>query len=151
MNAIAIFACTFAAIFLFGFVTKGTYRVAFITTFAIGVAYLVIFRYLPVVSLAEIAGYLIGGPIGLVVSMALQRRWQEEGAMRRLERCVMEYVEGQGERRITLMEIVTHAQITGAIDDSREAYARVGAVLRGNGWGRFRDKTGWHFRRLARG
>lgn len=74
MNSIWLFVATFALVFIFGFLTHGGYRAAFVTTFAIGVAYLVIFRYLPVVTAADIAGYLIGGPCGIVASMAL-RRW----------------------------------------------------------------------------
>jgi hypothetical protein len=74
MNALALFGWTFILVFAFGFINRGGYLQAFFLTFAIGVAYLVVFRLLPMVHTMEMWAYLLGGPFGIVASMAIQRR-----------------------------------------------------------------------------
>ncbi len=73
MTALALFLSTFALVFALGLqslnVNGGHYRAAFLTSFAIGVANLVLFKLAPDASGWEIAAYLTGGPIGIVCAM----------------------------------------------------------------------------------
>lgn len=73
MTATALFASTFALVFALGLqslnVNGGHYRAAFLTSFAIGAANLVLFKLAPEASGIEIAAYLTGGPAGIVCAM----------------------------------------------------------------------------------
>ena len=75
MNALYLFGWTFALVFAFGFISRGGYLTAFLCTFVIGVAYLVAFRLLPMAHAADMWAYLLGGPFGIVASMAVQRAY----------------------------------------------------------------------------
>lgn len=78
MNALLLFASTFALVFFLGLqslnVNGGHYRAAFVTSFGIGVANLILFKLAPDASSAEIAAFLAGGPFGIVSSMWAHRR-----------------------------------------------------------------------------
>lgn len=77
MNALLLFASTFALVFFLGLqslnVNGGHYRAAFVTSFGIGVANLILFKLAPDASGAEIAAFLAGGPFGIVSSMWAHR------------------------------------------------------------------------------
>ncbi|HJW25155.1 MAG TPA: hypothetical protein VJ576_09675 [Rhodocyclaceae bacterium] len=78
MTELALFAsCYFLVLFL-GLqslnVNGGHYRAAFITSFGIGLGNLVVLKLAPNASASEMAAYLMGGPFGIVSSMALHRR-----------------------------------------------------------------------------
>lgn len=79
MTAIALFASTYALVFFLGLqslnVNRGHYWAAFFTSFGIGVGNLALFKLAPDASGAEIAAFLIGGPFGIVSSMAAHRRF----------------------------------------------------------------------------
>jgi hypothetical protein len=57
-------------------VNNGHFAGAFINSLAIGTANLVLFKLAPTASGIEIAGYLIGGPFGIVCSM-FAYRWMQ--------------------------------------------------------------------------
>lgn len=73
MNALLIFASTFAVVFFLGLqslnVNGGHYRAAFLTSFGIGLSNLVLFKLAPDANLVEMAAFITGGPFGIVVSM----------------------------------------------------------------------------------
>ncbi|MBP8296493.1 MAG: hypothetical protein KAX84_10330 [Burkholderiales bacterium] len=73
MTSLALFASTFALVFALGLqslnVNGGHRRLAFLTSFAIGAANLVLYKLAPEASGIEIAAYLIGGPLGIVAAM----------------------------------------------------------------------------------
>ena len=76
-NAALLLISTFALVFSLGLqsqlVNNGHFVGAFINSAAIGTANLVLFKLAPTASGIEIAGYLIGGPFGIVCSMAAYR------------------------------------------------------------------------------
>ncbi len=78
MTAVALFASTFALVFALGLqslnVNGGHRWLAFGTSFAIGAANLVLFKLAPDATGIEIAGYLTGGPLGIVAAMAAHPR-----------------------------------------------------------------------------
>jgi hypothetical protein len=78
-TAALLFAATFSVVFALGLqslnVNGGHRAMAFVTSFAIGASNLVLFKVLPGPTDAlEIAAYLVGGPIGIVASMAVHPR-----------------------------------------------------------------------------
>lgn len=80
MTAIALFASTFALVFLLGMqslvVQADMRRIAFANSFAIGAANLVLFKLAPDAAGLEMAAYLCGGPFGIIAAMAGFRRWR---------------------------------------------------------------------------
>lgn len=76
-NAALLLISTFALVFSLGLqsqlVNNGHFVGAFINSLAIGTANLVLFKLAPTASGIEIAGYLIGGPFGIVCSMTAYR------------------------------------------------------------------------------
>lgn len=78
MNALILFASTFVLVFALGLqslnVNGGHYRAAFFTSFAIGAAQMILLKLGPEASAIEIAAYLGGGPLGIIVSMWVHRR-----------------------------------------------------------------------------
>jgi hypothetical protein len=78
MNELILFASTFALVFALGLqslnVNGGHYRAAFVTSFLIGAAQMVLLKLGPDANVTEIAAYLIGGPFGIVCSMCVHRR-----------------------------------------------------------------------------
>lgn len=79
MTALALFVSTFALVFFLGLqslnVNGGDYRAAFLTSFAIGGSNLVLFKLAPDAGGIDIAAFLLGGPFGIVSSMAFHRRF----------------------------------------------------------------------------
>lgn len=75
MTALALFGSTFALVLALGLqslnVNGGHYRAAFLTSFGIGAANLVLFKLAPDASGIEVAAYLAGGPLGIVCAMRL--------------------------------------------------------------------------------
>lgn len=73
VTSAALFISTFVLVFALGLqslnVNGGHYVAAFVTSFAIGGANLVLFKLAPEASGAEIAAYLTGGPFGIVCAM----------------------------------------------------------------------------------
>lgn len=84
MTHLALFAAAFATVFSLGFqqqnVVHGHYRAAFLTSFVIGGSQIVLWRFVPDASLSQIGATLIGGPFGIVASMAVHRRWMRRNA-----------------------------------------------------------------------
>lgn len=78
MTEMALFGSTFLLVFALGLqslnVNGGHYLAAFLTSFVIGGMNLVLFKLAPDATGAEIAAYLLGGPLGIVASMAAHRR-----------------------------------------------------------------------------
>ena len=73
MTELALFCSTFALVFALGFqslnVNGGHYTAAFMNSFLIGSANLVLFKTVPHANIGEMAAYLLGGPFGIVTSM----------------------------------------------------------------------------------
>jgi hypothetical protein len=73
MTELGLFLSAFVSVFALGFqslnVNHGHYRLAFLTSFAIGGGQLVLMRYVPDASLSQIVATLLGGPFGIVASM----------------------------------------------------------------------------------
>lgn len=79
MTLLALFASTFALAFFLGLqslnVNRGHYVAAFVTSFAIGIGQLILYKLAPEASGLEIAAYLGGGPFGIITSMWAHRRF----------------------------------------------------------------------------
>ena len=79
MTHLALFGAAFLTVFSLGFqqqnVVHGHYLAAFLTSFVIGGSQIVLWRYVPDASAGQIAATLMGGPLGIVASMAAHRRW----------------------------------------------------------------------------
>lgn len=79
MSALALLASTFALVFCLGLqsqlVNNGHAAAAFANSLAIGCANLVLFKLAPEATGWEVAAYLVGGPFGIVASMAFYRRF----------------------------------------------------------------------------
>lgn len=82
MTALALLASTFCLVFFLGLqslvVNAGHRWAAFLNSFAIGTANLILFKLAPDASGIEIAAYLCGGPFGIVAAMELFRRLREK-------------------------------------------------------------------------
>lgn len=80
MTAVLLFASTFAVVFCLGaqslFVNTGRYLAAFCNSLAIGAAHLALYKLAPDASGAQVAAYLLGGPMGIVSAMYLFRHLQ---------------------------------------------------------------------------
>lgn len=80
-SAMALFASTFALVFCLGLqslvVNNGHRAAAFFNSFAIGACNLVLFKLAPNAGGLEVAGYLMGGPFGIVSAMVVFRWWRE--------------------------------------------------------------------------
>lgn len=74
MTAITLFVSTFLLVFFLGLqslnVNNGHRLAAFVTSFGIGVSNLLLFKLAPHATGMEIAAFLLGGPFGIVASMA---------------------------------------------------------------------------------
>jgi len=79
MTELALFAAAFATVFSLGFqqqnVVHGHYRAAFLTSFIIGGSQIVLWRFVPDASASQIAATLLGGPFGIVASMATHKKF----------------------------------------------------------------------------
>jgi len=79
MNEVYLFGSTFILVFALGFqslnVNGGHYLLAFSTSFVIGAANLVLYKMAPNANATEMAAFLLGGPFGIVASMAAHRRF----------------------------------------------------------------------------
>lgn len=77
LNALLLLVNTFALVFALGLqsqlVNNGHHLGAFVNSLAIGTANLVLFKLAPNASSIEVAGYLLGGPFGIVASMHAYR------------------------------------------------------------------------------
>lgn len=77
MTALNLFASTFALVFCLGLqsqlVNHGHYIAAFLNSLAIGGTNLVLYKLAPQAGLLDAVGYLAGGPLGIVASMAVYR------------------------------------------------------------------------------
>jgi hypothetical protein len=82
-SAALLFAATFGVVFALGLqslnVNGGHRLMAFLTSFCIGAANLVLFKVLPAQTDAlQVAAYLLGGPLGILASMSVHpylARW----------------------------------------------------------------------------
>ena len=85
MIALTIFVSTFVLVFALGFqslnVNGGHYRAAFLTSFGISISNLVLFKTLPQADVVQIAAYLLGGPFGIVCSMAAHNKFMGNNSM----------------------------------------------------------------------
>ncbi len=81
ITALLIFASTFVLVFALGFqslnVNNGHYKAAFLTSFAIGVANLALFKTVPQANSLEIAAYLMAGPFAITASMKAHTWWHK--------------------------------------------------------------------------
>lgn len=73
MAEITLFSSSFLVVFLLGVqqlnVLHGHQLAAFLTSFGIGIAQLVLFKLAPDATGTEIAAYLCGGPVAIVTAM----------------------------------------------------------------------------------
>ena len=79
MSPIIIFAATFVVVLALGFqsltVNAGHYKAAFLNSFLISSANLVILHFVPQAhGISEYVAYMTGGPLGIVTSMWIFRR-----------------------------------------------------------------------------
>lgn len=78
MNALLTFTSTFVAVFALGFqsqnVNQGHYWAAALTSLAIGVSSIFLYKLMPDSGPIEILGYLVGGVTGITASMYVHRR-----------------------------------------------------------------------------
>ena len=81
--ALYLLASTFALVFCLGLqsqlVNNGHWWAAFFNSLAIGSCNLVLFKLAPNASGQEIAAYLLGGPFGIVASMATYGHFKRYG------------------------------------------------------------------------
>ncbi len=81
ITAILIFISTFILVFALRFqslnVNNGHYKAAFFTSFAIGVANLVLFKTVPQADLFDVSAYLIAGPFAITASMKAHDWWHK--------------------------------------------------------------------------
>lgn len=70
MTYLALFASTFFIVFCLGaqslLVNNGRYGAAFLNSFAISAANIVLFKLAPDASPGEIAAFMAGGPLGIL-------------------------------------------------------------------------------------
>jgi hypothetical protein len=82
MTEVALFAAAFSTVFSLGFqqqnVVGGHYFAAFLTSFVIGASQIVLWRFVPDASAQQIAATLMGGPLGIVSSMVVHRRYMRK-------------------------------------------------------------------------
>lgn len=81
MNAITLFASTFALVFFLGMqsliVNSGFKAAAFANSFAISIAQLLLYKLAPEAAGIEIAAYLLGGPFGIVAAITVFGAWRK--------------------------------------------------------------------------
>lgn len=79
MTALIIYISTFCLVFALGFqslnVNNGHYKAAFMTSLAIGVSNLVLYKTVPDANWLEITAYLVAGPCAIVASMYCHARF----------------------------------------------------------------------------
>lgn len=84
MTAGLLFASTLMLVMSLGaqslFVNNGRYLPAALNSFAIGTGQLILYKLAPDASGLEIAGFLTGGPIGIVAVMYLLRHYHRRPA-----------------------------------------------------------------------
>lgn len=84
MTALALFVSTFLLVMALAaqslLVNNGRYLPAALNSFAIGTGNLILFKLAPDASGLEIAGYLTGGPLGVLGAMHLLRRYHRRAA-----------------------------------------------------------------------
>lgn len=84
MSALLLFVSTYLLVMFLGaqslFVNHGRYTAAFFNSFAIGASNLILFKLAPDASGLEVAGYLAGGPLGIVSAMWLLRKYHRKPA-----------------------------------------------------------------------
>lgn len=75
MTGLALFASTFALVFLLGVqqlnVQHGHQRAAFVTSLFIGISQLALYKMAPDAGGVEIACYLAGGPLAIICAMRI--------------------------------------------------------------------------------
>jgi hypothetical protein len=80
MTELGLFLSAFVSVFALGFqslnVNGGHYRLAFLTSFAIGGGQLVLMRLIPDASVSEILVTLLGGPFGIHQLVRLKKPWR---------------------------------------------------------------------------
>jgi len=81
ITALLIFASTFTLVFALGFqslnVNNGHYKAAFLTSFAIGIANLILFKTVPQADMLDVGAYLIAGPFAIIASMKAHDWWHQ--------------------------------------------------------------------------
>jgi hypothetical protein len=82
MNALLIFISTFVLVFALGFqslnVNNGHKLAAGLTSFAIGLSNLILFKTVPDADFMEVAAYLLAGPFAIVLSMHAHAKWMKK-------------------------------------------------------------------------
>lgn len=79
MTELLLFGSTFVLVFLLGFqslnVNGGHYVAAFLSSFGISLSQLILYKLVPDATWTQVAAYMSGGPLGIVASMYVHRRW----------------------------------------------------------------------------
>jgi hypothetical protein len=80
-QAAILFLSTFVLVFALGFqslnVNQGRYAAAGLTSFFIGASQLTLYKLAPDAGGWEVVAYLVGGPLGIISSMIVHRRWMK--------------------------------------------------------------------------
>lgn len=83
MTALYLFLSTLALVFSFGLqsqlVNNGYLKSAAANSFLIGTLNIVLFKLAPNANTLEAAAYITGGPIGIVLSMLIFKRYGKKG------------------------------------------------------------------------
>lgn len=78
MTEIILFTSTFVLVFALGMqslnVNNGHYILAALTSYVIGAGQMILYKLAPDASWTEIAAYLNGGPVGIVLAMWVHPR-----------------------------------------------------------------------------
>lgn len=81
MNSMLLFGSTFVLVFALGLqslmVNRGHFFGAFMNSLLISTAQLLLLKLGPDASGMEIAGYILGGPFGIVSAMYVFGRWSQ--------------------------------------------------------------------------
>ena len=82
-NVALLFGSTFVLVFFLGMQSRNVnthqYGAAFFTSFGIGISQLILYKLAPNASSIEVAGYLLGGPFGIVTAMLTHARITRRG------------------------------------------------------------------------
>lgn len=112
MSELLLFSSTFVLVFALGLqslnVNGGHYVAACVTSLVIGSANLVVLRIAPTATWTEIAAYLLGGPLGIMASMAMHgrlvRKVAKADAWAEFREVAEAMVRANAELRIALLE-----------------------------------------------
>lgn len=91
-DALLVFAATYVSVFTLGLqslnVNQGHYVAAAVTSFFIGSGHILLYKYMPDSGALQLAGYYLGGILGITSSIWFHKRvrsWWAERKQRRID------------------------------------------------------------------